>query len=171
LELLGSGVGTRISTVRPHSNLDDVKETTMDRRKKLATAGAISVTATAAVIALGSTIGLFGLTDDTPRVGKLSPIDSTHSTTSSTTPNSIPPTTVATVPSVRHDGADDGVNHDLNDDPSTPSTTITTLPHVDDHGGGDNSGPGSTSSGDGGGDDDNSGPGSSSSGRDHPEDD
>ena len=52
----------------------------MERRKKLATAGAVSLTATAAVIALGSSVGLFGLTDDSPRVGKLSPIDSTQST-------------------------------------------------------------------------------------------
>ena len=50
----------------------------MDRRKKLATAGAVSLTATAAVVALGASVGLFGLTDNSSRVGKLSPIDATH---------------------------------------------------------------------------------------------
>jgi hypothetical protein len=50
----------------------------MDRRKTLATVGAISLTASAALIALGSSMGLFGLTNDTTRVGKLSPIDATQ---------------------------------------------------------------------------------------------
>ena len=50
----------------------------MDRRKTLATVGAISLTASAAVVALGSSMGLFGLTDNSPRVGKLSPIDATQ---------------------------------------------------------------------------------------------
>lgn len=52
----------------------------MDRRKALATTGAISLTASAAIIALGSSMGLFGLANnDGSRVGKLSPIDSTVS--------------------------------------------------------------------------------------------
>jgi hypothetical protein len=50
----------------------------MDRRKTLATVGAISLTASAAVVALGSSMGLFGLTNDSPRVGRLSPIDATQ---------------------------------------------------------------------------------------------
>jgi hypothetical protein len=54
----------------------------MDRRKTLATIGAISLTASAAVVALGSSMGLFGLTDTNPHVGKLSPIDATQPTTS-----------------------------------------------------------------------------------------
>jgi hypothetical protein len=58
----------------------------MERRKKLATVGAVSLTATAAVVALSASVGLFGLTDNSPRVGKLSPIDSVR-TTSSTTPD------------------------------------------------------------------------------------
>ena len=57
----------------------------MDRRKTLATAGAISLTASAAVIALGSSMGLFGLADDNPRVGKLSPIDTSQPTRTETT--------------------------------------------------------------------------------------
>ncbi|MGZ4800924.1 MAG: hypothetical protein ACXVL8_20165 [Acidimicrobiia bacterium] len=48
----------------------------MDRRKALATVGAISLTASAAVVALGSNMGLFGLTETSSRVGRLSPIDS-----------------------------------------------------------------------------------------------
>ncbi len=47
----------------------------MDRRRTLATVGAISLTASAAVVALGSSMGLFGLADTSSRVGKLSPID------------------------------------------------------------------------------------------------
>ena len=47
----------------------------MDRRKTLATVGAISLTASAAVVALGSSMGLFGLADTGAKVGKLSPID------------------------------------------------------------------------------------------------
>jgi hypothetical protein len=151
----------------------------MDRRKKLATAGAISLTASAAVIALGSSIGLFGLTDDNPRVGKLSPIDSTQSTTSTrpgvpTTVIDDTPTTIAGTPTTtpgRHDGADDPVGHDANDDrvnPTTPTTPNTAPEANDDHGGDDNRGPGSANSGS---DDDNSGPGSSSSGSGHDEDD
>jgi hypothetical protein len=50
----------------------------MDRRKALATTGAVSLTATAAIVALGSSMGLFGLANaDSTRVGKLSPIDTT----------------------------------------------------------------------------------------------
>lgn len=139
----------------------------MDRRKRLATAGAISVTATAAVIALASSVGLFGLTDDSPRVGKLSPIDATRTTTS-TAPDGTG-TTVGTTPSSApgaHDGADDPAGHDAGDDRVTTSGTTNTLPEVnDDHGGDDNRGPGSSHS------DDDSGHGSSGSGRDHPEDD
>jgi hypothetical protein len=50
----------------------------MDRQKTLATVGAISLTASAAFVALGSSMGLFGLNDTSPRVGKLSPIDTTQ---------------------------------------------------------------------------------------------
>jgi hypothetical protein len=151
----------------------------MDRRKKLATAGAISLTATAAVVALASSVGLFGLTDDGPRVGKLSPIDSTQSTTS-TTPDGVQTiivddTSLSTPQNTAPDGQNgsghngDGQNGD--GQLSTPSTTTNTLPEADDDHGGDdhdNSGPGSSHSED---DDDNSGPGSSNSGRDHEEDD
>lgn len=57
----------------------------MDRRKTLATVGAISLTASAAVVALGSSMGLFGLTNDSPRVGRLSPIDATRAQRTVTT--------------------------------------------------------------------------------------
>jgi hypothetical protein len=46
----------------------------MQRRKALATAGAISVTALAATIALGANLGLFGLTDDHGGPGNFAPV-------------------------------------------------------------------------------------------------
>lgn len=57
----------------------------MDRRKTLAAVGAISLTASAAFVALGSSVGLFGLTETSPRVGKLSPIDTTQPATKTRT--------------------------------------------------------------------------------------
>ena len=157
------------------------QEDDMDRRKALATTGAITLTATAAVVALGSSMGLFGLTDDGgSRIGKLSPVDATSATTqtsvatlpspTSTTPNTVPDASPATTPNTL----------------ATPGTTTNTLPDddfFDDHGGDrdddhDNSGHGSgddddDNSGHGGGDDDSSGHGGDddNSGRDHPEDD
>jgi hypothetical protein len=153
----------------------------MDRKRKLATAGAISLTATAAVVALGASVGLFGLTDDSPRVGKLSPIDSTQTTTA-TTPDDIQTIivedpapaapngaagTVTTTPRHTEPGDDRG-----NDGFTSPATTGNTLPQADDHDDDhDNSGPGSTSSGHDDDDhDDNSGPGSTSSGHDDDDD-
>lgn len=141
----------------------------MDRRKKLATAGAVSLTATAAVLALGASVGLFGLTDDSPRVGKLSPIDSTQ-TTSSTTPDDVRTVIVDDTPTSTASGTSPATT------PNTlgnPATTSNTVPQVDDHGGDrvgddDNSGPGSVNSGR---DDDSGHGGSDDSGRDHPEDD
>ncbi len=152
----------------------------MDRRKKLATAGAVSLTATAAVVALASSVGLFGLTDDSPRVGKLSPIDSTQTTTSTdpddvdrssttrrsgTTPNTVP----STSPARRRTRCRT----------PRPNTTRQPADHVE-HAADD----GDDNSGDGDGDDDNSGPGTGgdddNSGHgggddnsvdDHPEDD
>lgn len=47
----------------------------MQRRKALAAAGAITVTATAAVIALGANLGLFGLTGDQSGPGTFKLVD------------------------------------------------------------------------------------------------
>jgi hypothetical protein len=148
----------------------------MERRKKLATAGAISLSATAGIIALASSVGLFGLTDDSPKVGKLSPIDSTQPATS-TTPDDVqtiivddpatPPNTAVGTPTTtpRHaEPADDHGGDNLN----APGATTNTRPVADDdHGGDDHSGPGSVDSGH---EDDNSGPGSTSSGHDGDDD-
>ena len=88
----------------------------MDRRKQLMAGGGIAVAAILGVGVLAGSVGVFGLSDDPPRVGKLSPIDSTRrrprSTTaglgrrhaaSSTTPGATvgttPNTTPNTVPS------------------------------------------------------------------------
>jgi len=47
----------------------------MERRKALATAGAVTMTAVAGVIALGANFGIFGLADDTSKVGNFTPVD------------------------------------------------------------------------------------------------
>jgi hypothetical protein len=123
----------------------------MDRRKRLATVGAVSMTASAAIVALASGVGLFGLTQDSPRVGKLSPIDSTHSVQStSDTANGTTETTgnpiETAVPSTGHAGSDDPVNHDADDDRVTSSSTTNTVPHANDaHGDDDSRSPESSS--------------------------
>ena len=146
----------------------------MERRKRLATAGAVSLTATAAVIAFGASVGLFGLSDDSPRVGNLSPIDSTRSTVPTTTKTKtiivdefLPATPTATTPSSRPDRSDDPAGHDANDDDGvTTPTTPSSVPEVsDDRGDDDKRAPGSDESG---ADDSNHG---SSSGSDHDDDD
>ena len=48
----------------------------MQRRKALATAGGITVTALAATIALGANLGLFGLTNDQSGPGDFAPVSS-----------------------------------------------------------------------------------------------
>jgi hypothetical protein len=53
----------------------------MNRRKLLATTGAVSLTAAAAVVAMGANIGLFGLTDTGTDVGRFQPVTATSSTT------------------------------------------------------------------------------------------
>jgi hypothetical protein len=134
----------------------------MDRRKTLMVGGGV-LAAAVAVGALAGSIGIFGLSDDPPRVGKLSPIDATRST-STTGPDAdeTPGTTAAATPTTGP-GATVGTTATTN---AVPPTTAVTAPSGDDHGGDDhdNSGPGSSHSGD----DDSSGSGS---GRDHPDDD
>ena len=119
----------------------------MDRRKTLVVGGGVLVTAVV-VGALAGSVGIFGLSDDPPRVGKLSPIDATHSTsvtqpgsdddTPATTPTTGPGATVGTTPGATPNTAG-----------SSPTTTVTT-PSGDDHGGDDhdNRGSGSSHSGD-----------------------
>lgn len=156
----------------------------MDRRKQLMAGGGIAVAAILGVGVLAGSVGVFGLSDDPPRVGKLSPIDSTRTTTV-TTPNSdddtplgsTPGATVGTTPNTAPSAVPSPSPNTTPNTLGSPPTTTVTAPGVDDHGGDrvgdDNSGPGS-------GGDDNSGPGSSNSGhggggsgsgRDHPEDD
>ena len=53
----------------------------MNRRKLLATTGAVSLTAAAAVVAMGANFGLFGLTDEGTDVGRFQPVTATSSTT------------------------------------------------------------------------------------------
>ena len=47
----------------------------MERRKVLATAGAFALTAATATLAVGATLGLFGIVTSDAKVGKLSPIE------------------------------------------------------------------------------------------------
>ena len=99
----------------------------MDRKQKLATAGAISLTATAAVVALGASVGLFGLTDDSPRVGKLSPIDSTQTTTA-TTPDDIQTIIIEDPAPAAPNGAVGTVTPRLAGPSSATTTATTTSP-------------------------------------------
>jgi hypothetical protein len=142
----------------------------MDRRKKLATAGAVSLTATAAVVALGASVGLFGLTDTSSRVGKLSPIDATHATTS-TTPEvqtiivDDPPASPGATSSEGRSGSDSDARSNTTQDTSPRAennapTTVNSVPGVKDL------------SDDRGSDDpDHLAPGSTSAERDHDQDD
>jgi hypothetical protein len=50
----------------------------MERRSAFAAAGAVVLTAAAAALAIGANFGLFGLTDDATRVGKLEPVAATQ---------------------------------------------------------------------------------------------
>jgi hypothetical protein len=95
----------------------------MDRRKALATTGAITLTATAAAVAVGSSIGLFGLTDDSSsRIGKLNPIDARVAATA--TPEATPSAPTAT-PSPALSGTTPTTT---DDELVTPGTTPSTRP-------------------------------------------
>jgi hypothetical protein len=91
----------------------------MERRKLLATTGAVSLTAAAAVIAIGSNFGVFGLTDGPAKAGHLQPVAATSSTTLPEPPAVIyldvqdPPLAPASTPPASVDGA-----HDTDDDSS-----------------------------------------------------
>jgi hypothetical protein len=63
----------------------------MQRRKAIATAGAVTATATAAVIALGANFGIFGLADEHSNVGKFPAVDASSNAPPVTSPSSGPP--------------------------------------------------------------------------------
>jgi hypothetical protein len=63
----------------------------MQRRKAIATAGAVTATATAAVIALGANFGIFGLADERSNVGKFPAVDASSNAPTVTSPSSGPP--------------------------------------------------------------------------------
>jgi hypothetical protein len=69
----------------------------MQRRKAIATAGAVTLTAIGGVLALGANLGLFGLTQDDSKVGDFPSIDPAAATSPA------PPSTRA---QVREPGAD-----------------------------------------------------------------
>ena len=74
----------------------------MQRRKALATAGAISVTALAATIALGANLGLFGLTDNSSGPGNFAPVGAHHA--------SVTRTEVVDVPALTGDSPTSGAS-------------------------------------------------------------
>jgi hypothetical protein len=86
----------------------------MQRRKAIATAGAVTATATAAVIALGANFGIFGLAQEDSNVGKFPAVEPT-----STAPTATPPSPVDPSARSRQDddhspqrGHDRGSDHD-----------------------------------------------------------
>ena len=62
----------------------------MQRRKAIATAGAVTATAAAAVIAFGANFGIFGLSQDNSNVGKFPAVDATSSAPAPTSPTTAP---------------------------------------------------------------------------------
>jgi hypothetical protein len=62
----------------------------MQRRKAIATAGAITATAAAAVVAFGANFGIFGLTQQDSNVGKFPAVEATSTTPTTTAPSSAP---------------------------------------------------------------------------------
>jgi hypothetical protein len=63
----------------------------MQRRKAIATAGAVTATATAAVIALGATFGIFGLAQQDSNVGKFPAVEATSTAPATTSPTQVDP--------------------------------------------------------------------------------
>jgi hypothetical protein len=85
----------------------------MQRRKALATAGAITLTAATATLALGANLGLFGLGTPDTGVGNFVPVDATEPVTS--TPSFDDDTTRSS--NVEHDDdRDDGDEHERDGD-------------------------------------------------------
>jgi len=70
---------------------DDRREMGMQRRNAIATAGAVTATATAAVIALGANFGIFGLTDENSKVGKFPAVDARTNAPAVMSPSGGPP--------------------------------------------------------------------------------
>lgn len=61
----------------------------MQRRKAIATAGAVTATATAAVIALGANFGIFGLAQQDSNVGKFPAVEATNTAPATTSPSQV----------------------------------------------------------------------------------
>jgi hypothetical protein len=115
----------------------------MDRKHALSTVGAVTVAAGTAALALGVSFGAFGLDSSAPKVGKLSPIDTTV-----TTPAVEERTIVVQDPPLPATGPTSPASPSPSapgDAPATP-TTVATAPssssatraddddHADDHG-------------------------------------
>lgn len=83
----------------------------MQRRKAIATAGAVTAAATAAVIAFGANFGIFGLAQQDSHVGKFPAVEAT-----STAPAANSPTNSAQVRSPAGAGEDNGHRPGRGDD-------------------------------------------------------
>jgi hypothetical protein len=83
----------------------------MQRRKAIATAGAVTAAATAAVIAFGANFGIFGLTQNDSNVGKFPAVEAT-----STAPAATSPTSSSQERSPAGTGEDDGHHPERGDD-------------------------------------------------------
>jgi hypothetical protein len=68
--------------------MDERREIRMQRRKAIATAGAVTAGATAAVIAFGANFGIFGLAQDNSNVGKFPAVEATSTAPAATSPTS-----------------------------------------------------------------------------------
>ncbi len=83
----------------------------MQRRKAIATAGAVTAATTAAVIAFGANFGIFGLAQGDSNVGKFPAVEAT-----STAPAATSPTSTSQDRSPAETGQDDGHRPERGDD-------------------------------------------------------
>jgi hypothetical protein len=86
----------------------------MQRRNAIATAGAVTATATAAVVALGANFGIFGLAQQDSNVGRFPAVEATSTAPATPSPSQVDPSARS-----RHDddhipqrGHDRGSDHD-----------------------------------------------------------
>jgi hypothetical protein len=111
----------------------------MDRRKLLATTGAVSLTAAAAVVAVGANFGLFGLAGDGAKAGHFEPVSSSATTAPRTTPSTEvvyvdvqDPSAGAPAAGSTEESYDHGTIAPAPVPAAPPPVTTATVPHRDD---------------------------------------
>lgn len=112
--------GPRLATDPVACEVDDRRDYAVERRKVIATAGAVTATAVAAVIAAGANFGIFGLAQQDSNVGNF-PVVETRDTTA------VPATTER-----RPVGTDDRSEHDAHEEPGDHSREEPELRDEDD---------------------------------------